>query len=332
MNPHIKELILLKKRHEGYLNISSPKERLAKIKKDYGVLFDFHAKANELADEIIKEAFNDNITLENISEIPEKFNERKKILDKVADYLNEKEARQILEIEITNEDKFRRICEAALKDGVLTREEEKNIEFESEILGIEKNKADEILKQAVDRFEIAKPKEFIMEVLGTANEHEKTKMTLDEIYKEISSDKYDVDMSKSEVLTQLKELVGDVVCDDKTKQYSLISQVETQGSRSFVYGSVTYTYTVVELARNNPYVSFSFDPTKHECRLYINSKNQYFKNIQIKEALRDVLFDGVVSHQINRIGLHSIDPSTSFLKLKEKISFQLATQNFNLPN
>ena len=99
---------------------------------------------------------------------------------------------------------------------MLTNEEEKNIEFESEILGIEKNKAEDILKQAVDRFEIAKPKEFIMEVLGTANEHEKTKMTLDEIYKEISSDKYDVDMSKAEVLTQIKKLVGDVVYDDKT--------------------------------------------------------------------------------------------------------------------
>ena len=331
MNTHIKEYISFKKKHEGYLSIPF-KDRMLKIKKELGEKFDFHAKSNELADKIIKEAFDDNLTLENIREIPEKYFEREKILKKVTDYLSEKEARQILEIEITNEDKFRRICEAALKDGVLTNEEEKNIEFESEILGIEKNKAEDILKQAVDRFEIAKPKEFIMEVLGTANEHEKTKMTLDEIYKEISSDKYDVDMSKAEVLTQIKKLVGDVVYDDKTKQYTLISHLETQGSRSFIYGSVTYTYTVVELQRNNPYVSFSFDPTKNECKLYINSKNQYFKNIQIKEALRDVLFDGVVSHQINRIGLHSIDPSTSFLKLKEKISFQLATQNFYLPN
>ncbi len=331
MNTHIKEYISFKKKHEGYLSIPF-KDRMLKIKKELGEKFDFHAKSNELADKIIKEAFDDNLTLENIREIPEKYFEREKILKKVTDYLSEKEARQILEIEITNEDKFRRICEAALKDGVLTNEEEKNIEFESEILGIEKNKAEDILKQAVDRFEIAKPKEFIMEVLGTANEHEKTKMTLDEIYKEISSDKYDVDMSKAEVLTQIKKLVGDVVYDDKTKQYTLISHLETQGSRSFIYGSVTYTYTVVELQRNNPYVSFSFDPTKNECKLYINSKNQYFKNIQIKEALRDVLFDGVVSHQINRIGLHSIDPSTSFLKLKEKISFRLATQKFYLPN
>tara|TARA_A100001015_G_C15035182_1_gene735739 strand:- start:2659 stop:3654 length:996 start_codon:yes stop_codon:yes gene_type:complete len=331
MNTHIKEYISFKKKHEGYLSIPF-KDRMLKIKKELGEKFDFHAKSNELADKIIKEAFDDNLTLENIREIPEKYFEREKILKKVTDYLSEKEARQILEIEITNEDKFRRICEAALKDGVLTNEEEKNIEFESEILGIEKNKAEDILKQAVDRFEIAKPKEFIMEVLGTANEHEKTKMTLDEIYKEISSDKYDVDMSKAEVLTQIKKLVGDVVYDDKTKQYTLISHLETQGSRSFIYGSVTYTYSVVELARNNPYISFSFDPTKNECKLYINSKNQYFKNIQIKDALRDILFDGVVSHQINRIGLHSIDPSTSFLKLKEKISFQLATQNFYLPN
>ena len=146
MNSHIEELILLKKRQEGYLNIPS-KERLIKIKKDYGGLFDFNAKANEISDKIIKDVFNDKITLENITEIPDRFLEREKILKKVTDYLNEKEALEVLEIEISTENKFRRICEASLQDGILSPSEEKNISFEASILGVEKDRAALILQK-----------------------------------------------------------------------------------------------------------------------------------------------------------------------------------------
>ncbi len=327
MNPHIKELILLKKKHEGYLNISSPKERLAKIKKDYGVLYDFYAKANELADKIIKEAFNDNITLENISEIPEKFNERKKILDKVADYLNEKEALEVLEIEITKEDKFKRLCESALLDGVLSNEENRNLMFEATILQIEKSKAETILKSVLHKMEIAKPKELILEVLRSGH-----KMNIDEVIKEIRSERYGVNMSKQEVFTLLNEMNREVVYDSAKGTYYLYSSIQTKSSNAFMYRNTKYSYRLDDLPRNQPYVTFNSAPQKQECYIYINKNNKYFKNKSISSVLEDVIFDAIAHHQMQKINSeHLDDPIRQYQKFKEDIGYKLSNQTFSPP-
>lgn len=323
MNSHIEELILLKKRQEGYLNIPS-KERLIKIKKDYGGLFDFNAKANEISDKIIKDVFNDKITLENITEIPDRFLEREKILKKVTDYLNEKEALEVLEIEISTENKFRRICEASLQDGILSPSEEKNISFEASILGVEKDRAALILQKVQNELEIAKPKELILEVLS-----EGQKKTLDEMTKEITSNKYGVKMSKSEIFILLKEMNREVVFEDSTNTYFLVSSIKSESTNSFQYRSTKYNYSLEELPRNTPYVTFNSSPQTQECSIFINTKNKYFKNTPPQSVLRDVLFDAVAYHQMQKINTDSvIDPTRQLLKFKEDIGYSLSNESF----
>ena len=328
MSNVIKSLIEIKDKHASLLSFP-PKRRSDKFESIFGEeLFDILERKKQLLDQIVKEVFNDTIEKDAIYNIPDKYPEKTEILSKVGDYLNEKEALEVLEVEISKEDKFRRICEAALQDGVLSRDEENNINFEASILGIEKDKAISILLKVQDKMEIAKPKELVLEVLSNGQ-----KKTLEDIVKEITSDKYSVKISKSEVFILLKEMNREVVFEDSTQKYFLISSLKTKQANFFQYRNTKYIYSLEDLPRNTPYVTFNSSPQKQECNIFINTNNKYFKNTPPNTVLRDVLFDAVAYHQMQKINTDSLlDPTRQLLKFKEDIGYRLASEIFEIPS
>nr|AOE07716.1 hypothetical protein [uncultured bacterium] len=317
MNSHIEELILLKKRQEGYLNIPS-KERLIKIKKDFGGLYDFNAKAKEISEKIIKEAFSDNITLENIREIPEKYLERETILNKVADYLNEKEALEILEIEITKEDKYRIMCESAFDDGVLTHAEKEKLEWEAELLGLSQEKSNQILEGVREKLELAKPSDFILEIIKDTK-----KISREDIFNKITERPYSLDFNKHDLKITLQNLNDRVYFDENTKKYSLVEEIvsskKPNQDKHLKFAGTKYFYSIIDLSLNNPYVSFNSFPQKQECQIIINNKNKYFDKNKLDLILRDVVYDGIASHLISTVTATNLDPSKAFIDYKHKI-------------
>ena len=195
-------------------------------------------------------------------------------------------------------------------------------------MGIEKDKAASILQKVQDKMEIAKPKELVLEVLSNGK-----KMTLDDIVKEITSNKYRVKISKSEVFTLLKDMNSEVVFEDSTHKYFLISSIKTELANFFQYRSTKYIYSAQDLPRNTPYVTFNASPQTQECDIFINTNNKYFKNTLLSTVLRDVILDAVAYHQMQKINSESlIDPTRQLLKFKEDIGYKLANETFEIPS
>ena len=147
--------------------------------------------------------------------------------------------------------------------------------------------------------------------------------------KEITSNKYGVKMSKSEIFILLKEMNREVVFEDSTNTYFLVSSIKSESTNSFQYRSTKYNYSLEELPRNTPYVTFNSSPQTQECSIFINTKNKYFKNTPPQSVLRDVLFDAVAYHQMQKINTDSvIDPTRQLLKFKEDIGYSLSNESF----
>ena len=128
MKELVKKLITIKENH-AKLKSYAVNERSSRFEQVFGEdVFNIKQREEEIVNNIIESAFNDQISIETIYEIPDKYPEKETILNKTANYLKEKESLRLLEIKITKEDKYRIMCEAAFEDGVLTKAEKERLE------------------------------------------------------------------------------------------------------------------------------------------------------------------------------------------------------------
>lgn len=319
MSDLIKSLIDIKNRHAAFLSFPA-KSRLSRFEEVFGTkVFNIKEREKDLVDKIIQEVKNDKIGSEDIFNIPDKYPEKTQIINKVGKYLTEKEALKLLQVEITKEDKFRILCESAFQDGVLTTAEIEKLEWDAELLGMTKDRSDRVLEDVREKLELAKPADFVLEIVGQEKE-----ISIENIFSKITTSPYSLNLTKQDLKQTIVSSSDKLYFNEETKKYSLVKDKILKSGlnqrKEIVFGPTKYYYSIVELSLNNPYVSFNNFPQKQECQIIINSKNKYFNNIKpTKRLLRDVVYDGIASHLISTITATSIDPSRAFIDFKIKI-------------
>ena len=170
----IKEFIDFKKMHSNVLlqkNIQKKQTIISSFfnSKDYeefNKVASFKKWEDTLVKKIIRECLKNNIDVEEIEDIPDNIAAKTEILKSVSDHFMQEELNRTLEIKTTIEETFRKLCLQYFEDGVLTPDEEEDLYFERDILGLEEDVAQRIIENTRDEFEIGKPKDYILEILN----------------------------------------------------------------------------------------------------------------------------------------------------------------------
>tara|TARA_B100001059_G_scaffold37342_1_gene30252 strand:+ start:805 stop:1788 length:984 start_codon:yes stop_codon:yes gene_type:complete len=318
MDQLVKKLIKIKE-NQAKLKSYSVNERGVRFEEIFGEkIFNIKQKEEEIVNSIIEGAFKDQVSIEAIYSIPEKYPEKETILSKTTSYLKEKESLRLLDIEITKEDKYRIICESAFEDGVLTNAEKEKLDWDATLLGLSEEKSNYILASVREKLELAKPSDFVLEIIKATK-----KISQEDIFNKITERPYSLDLNKLDLKTILQNLNDRIYFDENTIKYSLIEEVisrkNTNQGRNFQFGGTKYFYSIAELSLNNPYVSFNSFPQKQECQIIINKKNKYFNKNNLDLILREVVYDGIASHLISTVTATNLDPSKAFIDFKHKI-------------
>ena len=273
---------------------------------------------DSLVKKIIRECLKNQIKPEEIEYIPDDIAKKSEILKSVSDHFVQQEINKTLEIKTTIEGTFRKLCLQYFEDGVLTPDEEEDLYFEREILGIGEEEARQIIEETREEFEIAKPKDYILEILNNKSQ------TIKEIH-DILNKKYDLDMDVG-LIEQIidSKLNHQIVFEKTTKEYSLVDDVlavNDEKSKSIKYGRINYNYSIKEIDRNYDYVMASSNPSNQSCTLTININNPFFDDVNPENVLVEVLCDGIASHRISLLDNNdrTIDFSKQILKLKSHI-------------
>ncbi len=275
---------------------------------------------------IIRECFKNEIEIEEIQQIPDYISNKTEILKKVSDHFIQQEINKTLEIKTTNESTFRKLCLQYFEDGVLSPDEEEDLYFERDILGIGKEEAQQIIEETREEFEIAKPKDYILEILNKGPQSES------DIKKTLNERPYRIKINTGEIKHIIDtRLNHQVVFEKITKKYSLVDSVtpvNNEKSKSVQYGRIKYTYSIKEIDRNYDYIMASSNPSNQSCALTININSSFFDNIDPQEVLTEVLCDGIVSHRLSLLDYsdRTIDFSKQVLKLKTQIRSQILNQ------
>ena len=212
------------------------------------------------------------------------------------------------------------------EDGVLSPDEEEDLYFERDILGIGKEEAQQIIEETREEFEIAKPKDYILEILNKGPQSES------DIKKTLNERPYRIKINTGEIKHIIDtRLNHQVVFEKITKKYSLVDSVtpvNNEKSKSVQYGRIKYTYSIKEIDRNYDYIMASSNPSNQSCALTININSSFFDNIDPQEVLTEVLYDGIVSHRLSLLDYsdRTIDFSKQVLKLKTQIRSQILNQ------
>ncbi len=318
MKELVKNLIAIKE-NQAKLKSYAVRERASRFEQVFGEeVFNIKQREEEIVNNIIESAFNDQISIEDIYEIPEKYPEKEIILNKTSNYLKEKESLRLLEIEITKEDKYRIMCESAFEDGVLTKAEKEKLEWDAYLLGLGEDKSKKILESIRKKLELAKPSDFVLEIIKAAK-----KTSLEEIFHKITRRPYKLNLNEQDLKIILYNLNDKLYLDENTKEYTLVEEIihneNEKQEKYFDFAGTKYFYSIVDLSVNNPYVSYNSFPQKQTCQIIVNKKNKYFSNKNLNLILRDVIYDGIASHLISTVTATSLEPSKAFIEFKHKI-------------
>ncbi len=280
---------------------------------------------NNLVKKIIRECLKNNIEIHEIERIPENITKKSEILKCVSDHFIQQEINKTFEIKTTNEGTFRKLCIQYFEDGVLTPDEEEDLYFEREILGIEEDEARQIIEDIREEFEIAKPKDYILEILNNKSQ------TVKEI-NNILNNKYNLEMDVGEIKHIIDSKLNHLVVFEKiNKKYALlenVSSVDEEVSKSIKYGRISYNYSIKKIDRNYDYIIANSNPSSQSCSLTININNSFFDGLNLEDVLTEIITDGIVSHRISLLDYNdrTIDFSKKFLKLKSQIRSEIKDQ------
>ncbi len=331
----IKEFIDFKKMHSNVLlqkNIQKKQNIISSFfnpeeYEEFNKVASFKKWEDILVKKIIRECLKNNIDIEEIEEIPENLAAKTEILKSVSEHFIQEELNRTLEIKTTIEGTFKKLCLQYFEDGVLTPDEEADLFFEKDILGLEEEVAKQIIEDTRNEFEIGKPKDYILEILNKKNN-----LTGEEICKRLNNRPYNINIGTGEIKEIIdSKLNHQVIFEKNTKKYSLVdkvSSVNNEEEKTIKFGRTSYNYSVKEIDRNYDYIMSSSNPSNESCTLTININNPFFDDVNLENVLTEVICDGIVSHRISLLDRNdrTIDFSKKILKLKSHIRSEIRTQ------
>lgn len=249
---------------------------------------------------IIKSCLRNEISIQQIEQIPWNFPGRDQIMTKVSDHFIEQETLRILNKTQKKEDLFRRICENFFEDGFLLESEKSELDLEANILEIDEENKNKIIEQVRNDKELAKPKDVILEIVSGLKNNDN--FTSSEVYSVCKSQKYNLDFEKNDVENILKQkLISIISYNSEKDSFSLIKLDHSiEESESFEYGRTEYTYQINKLDPDHRYITTDPYPSKNKCVLIINSSSHYFEGVNIKENLRGLIYDGILIHRMQK--------------------------------
>lgn len=250
---------------------------------------------------LIKSCLRNELTLDQVDEIPWDMPGKDQIILKVSAHFEEQETLRILNRIQKKEDLFKRICEEFYDDGFLTESEKKELDLEANLLEIDEADKIKIIKEVQSEKELAKPKEVIFEIVESLDNNEN--FSSDDVYSICKSSKYNLDFEKNEVKRILTEkLTSKITFISEKNMFSLIEiDSNVAESKLFDYGTTSYTYQISKLDPDHAYITPDVYPSKNKCVLIINSCSHYFENIDLSDNLRNLIYDGILIHRIQKI-------------------------------